>query len=387
MKSTQVAMSLVSRLTPSLQRVKRHWWVSVFLWLMAISPAMALELRVAIEEGVSQVKVGSSTEAIVRDGSGRVLGELAGMNGFLAQRHGSNIALSQWQANRMFIEPQGDGYVYIGDRWYRGRTALVSTGSGMVAVNYVDLDEYLYSVIGAEMSPSWPMEALKAQAVAARSYALYQRQNVGNGTYDVGDTTAWQAYRGLESEANTTQAAAEATTGEVLSYNGGVIEAVFHSSSGGHTENVEDVWTSPRPYLRGVPDYDRGAPVFQWQETFSRSGLSSRISGVGNIIAMTPERTTPRGRIVTMKVVGDAGTRLLSGDDLRKVLNLRSTLFSVIPHGQKNSAPTGFTIAGRGFGHGVGLSQWGAHNLARKGHNYRQILAHYYRNSSLAKVE
>jgi len=359
----------------------RHWWLSFLLWIILVGPAQAAtELRIAIKEGVSRVQVGSSTKAIVRDSSGQPVGELQPMNAFNAQGGWGSVALERWRSRSLWIEPTGDGVVWIGDRWYRGRTELVPTTRGLVAVNHVNLEQYLYSVLGSEMFPNWPQEALKAQAVAARSYALYKRSQSGNSIYDLGDTTTWQVYKGLSTESPGTIQAVNATAGQVMTYNGQVILAVFHSSSGGHTENVEDIWTQSLPYLRGVADYDMGAPVFEWTKTLSRSELSRLVSGVGNIISMTPERTTPQGRIITMRVVGDRGTRRVSGNDLRSALDLKSTLFVINPMGNS------FQIHGRGFGHGLGLSQWGAHNLATQGINYQQILDHYYQNATLAQI-
>jgi stage II sporulation protein D len=353
----------------------------VALWLFAIAPASALDLRVAIETGVGEVSVGSSTPANIRDGSGRVLGQIEGMQAFLAVLSGSQVAVSQWQAGQLWIEPTEGGFVYIGNRWYRGKTKLAIADGGIAAVNSVDLEAYLYSVVGAEMSPSWPTEALKAQAVAARSYVIYQRNKRGNSVYDVGDDTYWQVYNGMEKEAESTIAAVSATQNQVLSYGNEAIEAVFHSSSGGHTEDVENIWQEARPYLRGVPDYDRDAPVYQWTETFSQGELSTLIDGVGTVLSMTPTRTTPHGRIIVMSVAGDAGTRSIDGEDLRSALNLRSTLFVVSGSGST------FTVSGRGFGHGIGMSQWGAYALAEQGYNYRQILAHYYQNTTLSRLQ
>jgi stage II sporulation protein D len=366
---------------PKLQPLA-YCWVALLLWLIAIAPAQAsVLLRIAIKNQVSQVKVGSSTRAIVRDSSGRTLGELPGMTAYMANSSGSGVALQNWQANQIYIQPTGDGYVFIGDRWYRGGISLVRTDGGLTAVNNVNLEHYLYSVIGAEMSSNWPLEALKAQAVAARSYALYQRERGGNPTYDLGDTQGWQVYKGLESEATSTYAAVDATAGQVMVYNGKIIEAFFHSSSGGHTENVEEVWTEARPYLRGVPDYDRGAPVYEWSTSISVSQLSNLISGVGNIVSMQPEETTKTGRVITMKVIGDSGQRAIDGEQIQRLLGLKSTRFSI----QKANGV--FQVYGKGFGHGVGMSQWGAHNLARSGANYQQILYHYYQNASLAKLQ
>lgn len=384
-----------SRMIMLVRQGGRGWWVGALLWLAIALPAEAnVELRVAIEEGVSQVTVGSSTRALVRDGTGKDLGEIAAMNAFVAQPSAGKVALDRWQSSQFWIEPTGDGYVYIGDRWYRGRTLVVPTGKGLAAVNYVDIEKYLYSVLGAEMSASWPLEALKAQAVAARSYALYQREKAANGVYDVGDTTAWQVYRGISDEAASTQQAVNATAGQVLIHKGQIIEAVFHSASGGHTENVENVWLQALPYLKGVPDFDKGSPVYEWTEKFSQADLSARIAGVGNILSMQPERTTPQGRIISMRVVGDAGSRNMSGDELRSALNLRSTKFTVIPEyaettskAKSQKAPISFQIKGNGFGHGLGLSQWGAYNMALQGYKYQQIVLHYYKNTILAKIQ
>ncbi|MBW4548195.1 MAG: SpoIID/LytB domain-containing protein [Symplocastrum torsivum CPER-KK1] len=381
MASRHFSVSLMSLLKQMILLGGRHWWLSFLLWIVLVGPAQAaMELRVAIKDGVSRVQVGSSTNAIVRDSAGQQVGELEAMNAFSAQGGGGNVALGQWRSQSLWVEPAGDGYVWIGDRWYRGRTQLVPTSKGLTAVNHVNLEHYLYSVLGAEMSPSWPLEALKAQAVAARSFALHKRSS-GNSAYDVTNTTSSQVYKGIETEAQSTHQAVNATAGQVMTYGGKVILAAFHSSSGGHTENVEDIWTQPLPYLRGVADYDMGAPVFQWTKSFSRGEMSRLISGVGNVVSMTPERRTPQGRVVTMKVQGDRGTKRVSGNDLRSALGLRSTLFAV------SSTGSGFQIDGRGYGHGLGLSQWGAHNLAAQGTNYQQILGHYYQSATLAQLQ
>ncbi len=382
MASRRFPVSLVSMLKQMILLGGRHWWLSFLLWIVLVGPAQAaMELRVAIKQGVSQVRVGSSTKALVRDAAGQEVGQLEAMNAFNAQGGGGSVALGKLRSNQLWIEPTNGGHVWIGDRWYRGRTQLLPTSGGLTAVNHVDLEQYLYSVLGAEMSANWPQEALKAQAVAARSYALYKRATAGNTVYDVGTTTKWQVYKGLETEGKGTLLAVDATAGQVMTYGGQVILAVFHASSGGHTENVEDIWTGSYPYLRGVADYDMGAPGFEWAKNFSRSELSSRISGVGNVSSMTAERTTPNGRVITMLIKGDRGTRRISGNDLRNALGLRSTLFVV------NPTADGFQLQGRGYGHGLGLSQWGAHNLAERGVKYQQILAHYYQNATLTQMQ
>jgi len=360
---------------------KRHWLFSLLIWLAIVLPAQAVELRVAVQKNVSSLKVGSSTAAILKDGAGKQIGKLNPMSSSAAQPSGGGIAIDNIGAGEITIEPSEKGYVWIGDRWYRGKTRLIRQGSSLTAINYVDLEQYLYSVVGAEAVSTWPIEALKAQAVAARSYALYKRKTESNGIYDVDTTISTQVYKGLDTEYTTTHQAVNGTLGQIMTYNNQVILAAFHSSSGGHTENVEDVWTSPLPYLRAVVDYDQKSPVFEWNKVFPVSQIRDLIAGVGSIKTIQPEETTPYGRVITMKVIGDQGATTVSGQDIRQALDLRSTLFRVSTDGNN------LQVRGRGFGHGLGLSQWGAYYLAKQGINYHQILVHYYQNANLTRIQ
>lgn len=358
----------------------KHWWFSILLCSTLVAPAQAsILLRVAIEQDLNQVTIGSSTKAVVKNSAGRTLGQITPMKAFSAQPNADGVAIAQMHSSALSIEPTGNGYVFISDRWYRGKTFLFPTPKGLTAVNYVDLEQYLYSVLGSEMSSNWPLEALKAQAVAARTYAVYKRQNERNGVYDVGDTTASQVYKGLESESSRTQAAVKATAGQVMTYKDNVILSVFHACSGGHTENVEDVWSQKLPYLRGVQDFDQNVSACQWAKTFSGEELSQRLTGVGNVLSLTPTFTA-YGSLKTMKVFGDRGTRELKGEDVRNLLQLRSTRFIM------KEDPLGLRLDGRGWGHGLGMSQWGAFNMAKQGADYQQILGHYYRGTNLAKI-
>lgn len=363
----------------------RHWWIGIFLWMALVAPAQAsVILRVAIQRGVNQVKVGSSTTAVVKDSTGRTLGQLPAMSSFNAQTIPGGVALDRWQSGLFWIEPTGDGFVYIGDRWYRGRTLVVPTDKGLDAVNWVDLEEYLYSVIGGEMDSGWPQEALKAQAIAARTYALYKRnEQRNNPTYDLGASPdRWQIYKGVISESPTIYSAVDATAGKVLTHNNEIILSVFHACSGGHTENVEDVWGNPLAYLRAVQDYDQNISACNWERTFSSNQISSRISGVGNVKEMIAEAHSPFRSVKTLKIVGDKGTRVLKGEEVRTALQLRSTRFNIT-----KGANGSFVLQGLGFGHGLGMSQWGAYNLARQGANHLQILGHYYQGVALTPIK
>ncbi|PPJ63827.1 SpoIID/LytB domain-containing protein [Cuspidothrix issatschenkoi] len=363
----------------------RHWWIGILLWLALLAPAQAsVIMRVAIAKEVKQIKVGASTTAIVKDSSGKTLGQLPGMSAFAAQAVAGGVALDRWQSGLFWIEPSNKGFVYIGDRWFRGRTLVIPTGTGITAVNWIDLEEYLYSVIGGEMDSRWPDEALKAQAIAARTYALYERERQRrNPVYDLGDSPdRWQIYKGVSSESTKTYNAVDTTAGKVLTYNNQIILSVFHACSGGHTENVEDVWISKEPYLRAVPDFDQNIKECNWTKTFTPGELSARIGGVGNVKDMIIETVSPFRSVKTLKIIGDRGTKVLAREQVRTALKIKSTRFTV-----GKDANGSFVLQGLGFGHGVGMSQWGAYELAKRGANHLQILGYYYQGVALTPIE
>lgn len=364
----------------------RYWWLSILLWIALIAPAQAsVIMRVAIKREVNQVTLGSSTDAIVKDATGKKLGKLPARTEYFAQAVPGGIALDKWRSNLFWIEPTSNkGFVYIGDRWYRGRTLVVPTEKGLTAVNWVDLEEYLYSVIGGEMNHNWPTEALKAQAIAARTYALHEREKRRkHPLFDVGNTPdRWQIYKGVISEHRNTLAAVNATAGQVLTYKNKVILSVFHACSGGHTENVEDVWGGKKlPYLRAVRDFDRDVRQCNWVRTFSPRDIGSKFPEVGTVKQMKVEKLSPYNSVTALKIVGDKGEKVLKGEKVRTALKLKSTRFTV---SQGNG---GFILKGLGYGHGVGMSQWGAYNLAKRGINHLQILGHYFRGVSLTPIQ
>jgi stage II sporulation protein D len=379
---------------------QQPWWLGMLIWLIAAPAQAALELRVAVARDASQVQVGSSTDAVLKDvASGKEISQIPAMNAIVAQPKGGAVAFSQFQAGAIWVEPSNGGYVFVGDKWYRGRVLVVPTDGGLTAVNYVDLDQYLYSVVGGEMGARFPMEALRAQAIAARTYALYQRQTSANDVFDVGDTTAWQYYDGLDKETAETRAAVDSTQSLVLTYNNQIINAVFSACSGGHTQNSEDVWTNALPYLRGVEDYDLTVPQAlascQWTAPISAQKLKDAVSGIGTITGFTAEPTA-NGKIARVKFVGESGERTLTGNQVREALGLRGipSRIEVTQTQQVASAgsrvpvvPAQFQFTGGGYGHGIGLSQWGAYGMAQAGNNFEQILLHYYTGVQLAKLE
>ncbi|MGC1309249.1 MAG: SpoIID/LytB domain-containing protein [Phormidesmis sp.] len=364
-----------------------RWFGGTLLWLLLVLPAQAaVELRVAIAQGNDTINIGSSTTGVIRNGSGEALYQLPGLQGVTVKADDFDVDLVNGgstlaESNAFWLEPSEDGFVWIGGKWYRGRVMVTLADGELTAINYVDLEDYLYSVVGSEMPTSWPQAALQSQAVAARSYALYKRARTKNPLFDVDATTTYQVYKGLEQEAASTIAAVDTTKNQVVTYNGEVIEAIFHSSSGGYTENAKDVWSSDVPYLRGVEDYDQNAPVFNWKETFSLSDFSQKVGNVGRVRSIGTPQLTALGRVASITISGDRGSEVLRGRDVRSALGLRSTRFTIDINGDV------VTVTGFGFGHGVGMSQWGARSLAEQGWSFDQILEHYYQSTAIAQLE
>lgn len=261
-----------------------------------------------------------------------------------------------------------------------GVQVRVRTDAGIVAV---PLEIYVERVVAAETYADWPAEALKAQAVVVRSYALHEKARNAEAHYDVVDSVRSQRYRSTPVPA-TIRAAVAATRGRMLTHRGRPILAAFHASSGGRTASASEVWGEPVSYLREVQSPDDQAPDFFWSFEISRSdlvatlvahGFRSRAGGEFEVL----ERGGS-GRVRTLRL----GGARIEGRALRRMLGgraLRSTLFELRVEGDH------IQFLGSGSGHGVGLSQWGTRALAEKGQSYREILAHYYPGTSLVLTE
>ncbi|MGB8698732.1 MAG: SpoIID/LytB domain-containing protein [Thermosynechococcaceae cyanobacterium] len=191
----------------------------------------SVEIHVAIASGVPVLNVAVSGSGKFFDGSGRALATLGPGQSYPIQADGSEVRLgSQAVPNLVWVAPDPNSIVYLGDRGYRGNLLLTANGSKLWAINYVNLRQYLYSVVGAEVSPSWPPHALKAQAIAARSYALTYYFKPAHKLYHLGSDEYYQVYKGIESEAETTRKAVDETAGSFVSYRGGIVESLYAAS-------------------------------------------------------------------------------------------------------------------------------------------------------------
>lgn len=384
-------------------------------------------------------KFGYTYQGIISDNKHRIM--VTGSDGsFLIDLLEDKKAYPQFSTNTK--NSKNVSVINLGVRSYRGRIEIGRYGNNtLTAVNVVPIESYLYGVVPCEMVSTWPMEALKAQAVCARSYAVknagyHSASNVTKG-YTMVDTTSSQVYKGYNSETMRTNQAVNETKGKTLCFLNQVITTYYYSTSGGSTENVEDVWTSAKPYLKAVPDlYELEPEKKPWIVKYTKSEIAAKLKARGiNIGALTsiyPDITTSSGRIYSLKMKGTVSSTVLQKSTISSIFGLPSTKFKLIQSDNKpdtvsalsssktatvqiknsyiingnhqvtkasssleqyivmsadnmtnfpREAPTSsdtIYFAGQGYGHGVGMSQSGAKGMANAGYTYDEILEHYY---------
>ena len=277
-----------------------------------------------------------------------------------------------------------NGRMYRGALWVRPTVVKDKNGASvtrLTAINVLDLEDYLMSVIPSEMPSSWPREALKAQAIAARSYAIANLGKYGTQGFDVKATVMDQAYRGAIAETVSTNRAVSETKGIVMKHQGKVVPGFFHSSSAGSTDVAEHVWTKEVPYLKSVPDMDHKSKFVLWDRKFSVPQIDGLLGkDVGSVLGLFPVHRSPAGRVKNLLVIGTNGSTFVSGATVRQVFALPSTNFNVLAYQDS------YVFRGQGFGHGLGMSQYGARTLAEHGYNAGQILTYYYKDVTFEQI-
>jgi stage II sporulation protein D len=329
---------------------------------------------------------------------------------------GRDGVATPWQRSliaRATLRADGGGFVTINGKRYRGEAVLLPVDSGVIVVNRLGLEDYLRGVVPVEMGrrPRGDSSALQAQAVASRSYALV-RSSDRNVAYDVRATTSDQVYGGVDVENDDANDAIDATRGLVLTIQGRVADAPFHSTCGGSTAAASEVWrTAALAYLESVSDRIPGtdhyycdiAPRYRWTRSLSGSQLNAALAQYLEMYASVPggrpgiaraigvRDRTSSGRVAVLDVETDRGLFALSGNDMRYVLRepggeiLYSTYFSVEPE-YRDGVVSRVTFRGQGYGHGVGMCQWGAIGRARAGQSFRSILSTYYPGTTIGPV-
>jgi stage II sporulation protein D len=295
-------------------------------------------IRVLLRQGASSVKIRGARSVI-----GGV--DLNAGTSYTVKRSGNSIKLLRGStlidtfsnglvlsASTGAIRLSGTAINGLSNGRYRGQMAFSETPlGGMYVVNQLDLDDYVQGVVPSESPSSWKAAALQAQAVAARSYAL--TTDAGGALFDQYPDTRSQVYRGLTGEAASTNRAVRATAGEVVKYKGKVATTFFFSTSGGRTENIENVWqgSKPLPYLKSVKDpYDRISPYYRWTVRFSRASLQSKLSSYvkGQLKNVVVVKRGVSPRVIKANVIGTRGTKSITGAQIRSSLGLRDTWVS-----------------------------------------------------------
>lgn len=361
------------------------------LWMALPAAAQETFVKIGLAERASRTTFGASGPARLIDARGTVVAEVRPMQSW--QLDCTNLrprlmtpagGVTNATLPLRLVPLSMETLVFLAGKWYRGEGEFRPNQGRMVVINRLSLEDYLCGVVPNEMPASWPLESLKAQAIAARTYSIANLGQHSRLGFDMYPTIENQVYGGAGSERSTSNQAVSATHGEVLTYNGRVIRAYYHSSAGGYTEACEAVWGRSIPYLQAVPDYDQASPRYTWQKTYSTSEMTRRFQShgyrVGEVRQLIPMSRGYSGRVSRLQVVGTNGSQVITGEQFRKVSGLYSTLFNVFDQ------VGGFLFAGRGFGHGLGLSQWGAKSLGERGYAYSQILEHYYPSAILNRL-
>lgn len=356
------------------------------LWVTA---ATALEaslsgetIRVAIIKGVDAVTISGNGLLAVNDAEKAVIFEYPAT--FRAEQGKVQIGSSSTRLLRFAASDM----VLVNGKSYRGLVELSVLSGKLLVVNELPIEQYLAGVINSEISSTWPMEAIKAQAVIARTYAVVKKKERNSAYYHLESTVMDQVYNGSGLEDSRAARGVHETEGEVLTYNGQVIQAFYHANSGGRTESSENVWGLALPYLKGVEcQYGLTSPTSRWEQslTLNRIELLLRAAGqkTSDIKDIKAGSRNDRGRLKTVVLVTERGNISIPATKFRMDIGstvIRSTDFSVRVEGG-----TAF-FSGSGYGHGVGLCQYGAKQRALDGFTYAEILSYYYPGTRLSAL-
>ena len=304
--------------------------------------------------------------------------------------HGIDFGKKKFKIYAIHIIPQRQPAIYLGKRFYRGSLQIIKTEEGLLrAINIIDLEDYLKGVLFHEVSHRWPMEAIKAQAIASRTFALYQAQQNNHKYYYLKADVSSQVYGGVYAERYRTNEAVEETKGEVLVWRGKLLPAFFHATCGGHTEYAGRLWKVNAKPLRGVRCvYCENSPHFFWEHDVDLATIEKRLNearySISGISSMKIKGRDPSNRVIQLSLKGKEEIVRISAKDFRRILGsriIRSTNFTITIIGK-----TAY-FQGKGWGHGVGLCQWGAFSMAKKGKDAQQILKFYYPGSRIVNID
>lgn len=344
-----------------------------------ISPGESLWVRVRILEAQRTVSIigprGERVEIVDHQGALEINGRDAG---------------SQWHSRdsgpfRVEGDRGGQGYTV------RGMLKVFAAPEGLSVINEVPLESYLAGTLGAEMYSSWAPDALRAQAVASRTYVVYQIEKNRAQAFDVVADVSHQRYLGLMGESDSTRSAVKQTRGEIIRYAGRPALAAFHSASGGTTASAREVWGISVPYLKSiVVEEEDDSPDTYWRVSVSAESLELALrelgQPIGQVRSVSVISRSHSGRVTGIEFAGTRGRATVGGRELRQTIGLgviKSTLFEIRDRLHEKQQGGSVIFMGSGSGHGVGMSQWGAQAMAEKGIGYREILQNFYPGTQL----
>lgn len=377
-------------------------------------------VRIALAAGAATGKMGvTGAWRSYEAGGKRPIAGGSGAESWSVSRNGGRVRMDRGGAattheGPVVIRPTANAsFVTWNGKRYRGELLISATDSGLLVVNRVALESYLRGVVPLEIGNRTAAEhaAVEAQAVAARSYSYLHFTPTR--AYDMMSTVQDQVYGGVDAEKPVSDAAVAATDAMVVMFAGQVINTPYHSTCGGSTAAVHEVWYKEpdQPYLRPVSDRIPGtnsfycdvSPKFRWTSAFTNASLRSVLEkylslytnapkgSLGRVTGVYEEGRTESDRVRALRIVTDRGSYTLRGNDIRFVLRspdgaiLNSTYFTAeasIASGEVS----GLTLRGGGYGHGIGMCQWGAIGRARAGQDYRTILSTYYPGTTIGKM-
>jgi stage II sporulation protein D len=357
------------------------------------TPAAALPpMRIALADRLQHVEIGAADLVTVRDpATVGVVASLAGPRIVRVVPAGPGldvVGARRTDARALRFEVRR-GPLRVGARDYVGALEIWRQAEGLLLVNEVAMEEYVAGTVRGEASERWPLEALRALAVVARTYAVFHQSRNAGKVFHLVSGNQDQNFAGLALEGSPAREAARTTAGQVLTWQGRVFPTFYHSDSGGFTEAPQSVFSGDGiPPLEGVRDeFSMESPNYTWTVTIPLAVIGERLRrggiDVGQVTRLTVLERSPSFRVARMTVEHSRGAATLRGADFRRLIGydaLKSTLFVPVPH---NGA---VRFEGRGWGHGVGLSQFGAKGMADRGYAYPQILDHYYPGTSLTTV-
>ena len=273
------------------------------------------------------------------------------------------------------------GEIFLNGSGYKGFIDVRRDQNGLHFITELPFEKYIEGVVASEIGKDWNVEAMKAQAVISRTYAVYQKGLNAGKDYHITSSVLHQVYKGDNADETVGRAVKE-TTGEILTYEKKPVETFYHSTCTDKTELPEEVWGKSYPYLKSVSCMDKNSPYEHWVRRFSVAEIEKALN-IKGIKGISISSFTSTGRVKMLRVVTESSELEVKAVDLRKLLGykeLPSTQFSVSITGSE------VIFEGSGYGHGVGLSQWGALELANEGKNYKEILQYYYPGTILQKM-